>query len=56
MLSTLPRPGQATWVLVLTLLAESTWIHAAVGLFFLGIAADAAPSWSGECSYVSVPL
>jgi hypothetical protein len=45
MLSSLPRPGQATWVLVLTLLAESAWIHAAVGLFFLGISADAAPSW-----------
>ena len=45
MLSALPRLGQVKWVLVFTLLVERAWIHAAASLFFLAIAADAAPSW-----------
>ncbi len=45
MLAAPSRTGQESWVQGFTILAESAWIHAAISLFFLAIAAEAAPSW-----------
>jgi hypothetical protein len=45
MLATPSRTGQEAWVQALTILAESAWIHATIGLLFLVLGADTAPSW-----------